>query len=50
MPLYKNLYLFVQQKKPLNQRLFLFRHEKGDRPVWTVAFVNCCEVCLRRES
>lgn len=22
--LYKNLYLFVQQKKPLNQRLFLF--------------------------
>ena len=28
MPLYKNLYLFVQQKKPLNQRLFLFRHEK----------------------
>ena len=33
IPLYKNLYLFVQQKKPLNQRLFLFRHEKGDRPV-----------------
>lgn len=27
------LYLFVQQKKPLNQRLFLFGHEKGDRPV-----------------
>lgn len=24
IPLYKNLYLFVQQKKPLNQRLFLF--------------------------
>lgn len=23
---YKNLYLFVQQKKPLNQRLFFFRH------------------------
>ena len=43
-------YLFVQQKKPLNQRLFLFRHEKGDRPLWTVAFVNCCEACLRRES
>lgn len=50
IPLYKNLYLFVQQKKPLNQRLFLFRHEKGDRPLWTVAFVNCCEVCLRRGS
>lgn len=50
IPLYKNLYLFVQQKKPLNQRLFLFGHEKGDRPLWTVAFVNCCEVCLRRES
>lgn len=49
-PPYKNLYLFVQQKKPLNQRLFLFRHEKGDRPLWTVAYVNCCEVCLRRES
>lgn len=47
---YKNLYLFVQQKKPLNQRLFLFGHEKDDRPMWTVAFVNCCEVCLRRES
>ncbi|MEF2604136.1 MAG: hypothetical protein U0M27_03380, partial [Collinsella sp.] len=43
---YKNLYLFVQQKKPLNQRLFLFRHEKGGRPLWTVAFVNCCEACL----
>lgn len=50
IPLYKNLYLFVQQKKPLNQRLFLFRHEKGDRPLWTVAFVNCCKACLRRES
>ena len=37
---YKKLYLFVQQKKPLNQRLFLFWQEKGDRPVWTVAFVN----------
>lgn len=24
IPLYKNLYLFVQQKKPLNQRLFSF--------------------------
>lgn len=24
--------------------------KKGDRPLWTVAFVNCCEVCLRRES
>ena len=47
---YKNLYLFVQQKKPLNQRLFLFRHKKGDRPLRTVAFVNCCEACLRRES
>lgn len=44
------VYLFVQQKKPLNQRLFLFRHEKGDRPMRTVAFVNCCEACLRRES
>lgn len=44
------VYLFVQQKKPLNQRLFLFRHEKGDCPLWTVAYVNCCEVCLRRES
>ena len=50
IPLYKNLYLFVQQKKPLNQRLFLFGHEKGDRPLWTVAFVNCCMACLRRES
>lgn len=50
IPLYKNLYLFVQQKKPLNQRLFLFGHEKGDRPLWTVAFVNCCEACLRRGS
>lgn len=50
IPLYRNLYLFVQQKKPLNQRLFLFWHEKSDRPMWTVAFVNCCEVCLRRGS
>lgn len=24
--------------------------KKGDRPLWTVAFVNCCEVCLRRGS
>lgn len=32
---YKNLYLFVQQKKPLNQRLFLFGHEKMRPP-----FVN----------
>lgn len=24
--------------------------KKGERPLWTVAFVNCCEVCLRRES
>ena len=50
IPLYKNLYLFVQQKKPLNQRLFYSGMKKGDRPVWTVAFVNCCEACLRRES
>lgn len=26
------LYLFVQQKKPLNQRLFLFGHEKRRPP------------------
>lgn len=32
IPLYKNLYLFVQQKKPLNQRLFLFWHEKRRPP------------------
>lgn len=32
IPLYKNLYLFVQQKKPLNQRLFLFEHEKRRPP------------------
>lgn len=32
IPLYKNLYLFVQQKKPLNQRLFLFGHEKRRPP------------------
>lgn len=32
IPPYKNLYLFVQQKKPLNQRLFLFRHEKRRPP------------------
>lgn len=50
IPLYKNMYLFVQQKKPLNQRLFYSGMKKGDRPVWTVAFVNCCEVCLRRGS
>ncbi|MED9961352.1 MAG: hypothetical protein UFD57_08595, partial [Collinsella sp.] len=24
--------------------------KKGDFPLWTVTFVNCCEVCLRRES
>ncbi|MFR9006799.1 MAG: hypothetical protein ACLVKA_10585, partial [Collinsella aerofaciens] len=24
--------------------------KKGDRPLWTVAFVNCYEVRLRRES
>lgn len=41
---------FCATKKPLNQRLFLFRHEKGGRPVWTVAFINCCEACLRRGS
>ncbi|MDB1920318.1 hypothetical protein, partial [Collinsella aerofaciens] len=29
---YKNLYLFVQQKKPLNQRLFLFGYEKRRPP------------------
>ena len=50
IPLYKNLYLFVQQKKPLNQRLFLFGHEKRRPPLWTVAFINCCEVYLRRGS
>lgn len=27
-----DLYLFVQQKKPLNQRLFLFRHKKRRPP------------------
>ena len=27
-----------------------FGMKKGDRPVWTVAFVNCYEACLRRES
>lgn len=32
IPLYKNLYLFVQQKKPLKQRFFLFRHEKRRPP------------------
>lgn len=32
IPLYKNLYLFVQQKKPLNQRLFLFWLEKRRPP------------------
>ena len=32
IPLYKNLYLFVQQKKPLNQRLFLFGHQKRRPP------------------
>ncbi|WP_233503164.1 hypothetical protein, partial [Collinsella sp. TF07-1] len=32
IPLYKNLYLFVQQKKPLNQRLFFFGYEKRRPP------------------
>lgn len=27
-----------------------FGKKKGDRPLWTVAFVNCCVVCLRRGS
>lgn len=27
-----------------------FGKKKGDRPLWTVAFVNCYEVCLRRGS
>ena len=46
----KTCTFLCNKKKPLNQRLFLFWQEKGDRPVWTVAFVNCCEVRLRRES
>lgn len=48
--LYKNLYLFVQQKSRLTSGFSYFGMKKGDRPMWTVAFVNCCEACLRRES
>lgn len=50
IPLYKNLYLFVQQKSRSTSGFSNFGRKKGDRPVWTVAFVNCCEACLRRES
>lgn len=50
IPLYKNLYLFVQQKKPLNQRLFLFRHEKRRPPCVDGRLCKFCEVCLRRGS
>ena len=47
---YKNLYLFVQQKSRSTSGFSYFGMKKGDRPVWTVAFVNCFEVCLKRES
>lgn len=47
---YKNLYLFVQQKSRSTSGFSYFGKKKGDRPLWTVAFVNCCEVRLRRES
>lgn len=50
IPPYKNLYLFVQQKSRSTSGFSYFGKKKGDRPLWTVAFVNCCEVRLRRES
>lgn len=50
IPLYKNLYLFVQQKSRSTSGFSYLGTKKGDRPLWTVAFVNCCAVCPRRES
>ena len=48
--LYKNLYLFAQQKGRTNQRLFFYRQQKRRPPYRTIAFVNSCAVCARRES
>ena len=48
--LYKNLYLFAQQKSRSNQRLFFYRQQKRRPPARTIAFVNSCIVCARRES
>ena len=50
IPLYKNLYLFAQQKSRTIQRLFFYRKQKSRPPYRTIAFVNSCIVCARRES
>lgn len=47
---YKNLYLFAQQKSRSNQRLFFYRQQKRRPPARTIAFINSCIVCARRES
>ena len=47
---YKNLYFLCNKKSRSTSGFSYLGMKKGDRPVWTVAFVNCFEVCLKRES
>lgn len=44
------VYLFVQQKSRSTSGFSYLGMKKGDRPLWTIAFVNCYTACLRRES
>ena len=46
----KYAYLFAQQKSRSNQRLFFYRQQKRRPPARTIAFINSCIVCARRES
>lgn len=50
IPLYKTCTFLCNKKSRSTSGFSYFGMKKGDRPVWTVAFVNCCEVCLRRGS